>query len=91
MTTSRRQSIAAPIFTNCSRIWAMFFSVHAAGCRWRSIAAFSALMPNASKPIGNSTLWPFIRMNRAAQSAGAYAYQWPTCTSPEGYGNAVRK
>ena len=69
----------------------MFFSVQMAGCIFRSIAAFSALIPNASKPIGNKTLRPCMRMNRAAQSAGAYAYQWPTCTSPEGYGNAVRK
>ena len=65
----------APSARNCSRQWAMFRSVHSAGWIPRSIAAFSALIPNASKPIGNSTLWPRMRMNRASQSDGAMAYQ----------------
>ena len=81
----------APSDRNCSRQWAMFLSVHSAGWIPRSIAAFSALMPNASKPIGNSTLCPFIRMYRASQSDGAIAYQWPMCMSPDGYGNMVTK
>ena len=72
-------------------MWAMFDSVHSAGCILFRIAAFSAGSPNASKPIGNSTLLPRMRRKRAAQSAGAVAYQWPTCTWPDGYGYIVRK
>ncbi len=36
-----------------------------------------------SKPIGKKTLRPRMRRYRAAVSAGAMAYQWPTWISPE--------
>ena len=55
----------------------------------RSMAAFSAGSPNASKPIGKKTLTPFMRRYRAIASDGVMAYQCPTCMSPDGYGYIV--
>ena len=64
--------------------------VQSAGCRPPFSAAFSAGRPKASNPIGNSTFQPRIRKYRASVSDGAMANQWPTCRSPEGYGNIVK-
>jgi len=72
-------------------MFAMFRSVLSDGWTPVLMAAFSALSPKASKPIGKSTLWPRMRTKRAAMSDGVIAYQWPTCRSPDGYGNIVTK
>ena len=61
----------------------MLPSVQSLGCVPRAIAAFSAGSPKASKPIGNSTLAPFMRRKRAMVSEGAIANQCPMCRSPE--------
>src|SRR5208283_642535 len=47
---------------------AMFLFVHSRGCVWFLIAAFSAGNPNASQPIGWSTLNPRILFTRATTS-----------------------
>ena len=80
---SRFQSNIGPMERSCPRIRSMFSHVQIAGCTLLLIAAFSAGSPNASKPIGNRTLKPFIRMTRALASDGAIAYQWPMCKSPD--------
>jgi hypothetical protein len=54
--TSRDQSIARPIDCICPFMYAMLSYVHFAGGTPLAIAAFSAGMPNASQPIGISTL-----------------------------------
>jgi hypothetical protein len=46
----------------------MFSRVHLAGATPFFIAAFSAGSPNASQPIGISTLYPFIRRYRYIMS-----------------------
>ena len=46
------------------RIRSMFPIVHCRGCAPCLIAAFSAGSPKASKPMGDMTLWPRIRMKR---------------------------
>ncbi|GBD18606.1 hypothetical protein HRbin27_01104 [bacterium HR27] len=65
------QSNIAPIERSCFFMWAMFCMVQTRGWIPCLMAAFSAGSPNASKPKGNSTLYPRIRLYRAAASAGA--------------------
>ena len=50
-------------------------AVQAAGGTLFWMAAFSAGRPNASNPIGNMTLKPRIRIQRARASEGVMAYQ----------------
>ncbi len=60
--TSRDQSNIVPMRFACSRMRSMFAIVHLNGWMLLRIAAFSAGSPKASKPYGNRTLWPFMRM-----------------------------
>ena len=62
----------------------MFAYVHSFGWIPRLIAAFSAGSPNASHPIGWSTLCPRIAANRATASPPLNASAWPMWRSPEG-------
>jgi hypothetical protein len=62
VTTSRDQSIIAPICRYWERIISMLSNVHGAGWTLLRIAAFSAGNPKASNPIGKSTLKPLIRL-----------------------------
>jgi hypothetical protein len=53
---------------SCCFMYAMLSYVHFAGGTPFAIAAFSAGRPNASQPIGCSTLWPCMRMKRVSTS-----------------------
>jgi len=74
----------APIERSCLRMFSMFLKVQTFGWMLCWMAAFSAGNPKASKPMGKSTLYPFMRLKRARASLGVMAYQWPMCRSPEG-------
>ena len=68
------------------------FFVVTAGCTPVWIAYCSAGSPNASHPIGCSTLNPFIRLCRETMSVAVYPSGWPTCSpAPDGYGNMSRQ
>jgi len=60
--SSRLQSIDSPIDWSWRFMMAMFSAVHLAGCVFLSMAAFSAGRPNASQPMGCSTLKPLARL-----------------------------
>ena len=62
----------------------MFWSVQSFGCKFRSMAAFSAGNPKASKPIGYITFRPVILKYRDKISGTEKAYQCPICKLPEG-------
>ena len=63
-----------------------------AGCTPVRIAYCSAGRPNASHPIGCSTLSPRIRRKRQMMSVAVYPSGCPTCSpSAEGYGNMSRQ
>jgi hypothetical protein len=66
----------------------MFAAVVVAGCVLVWIAYCSAGSPNASQPIGCSTLKPFARLHRDDDVGRRVALGWPTCRpAADGYGN----